>query len=390
MHPPAASSRRSSRSCGPARASGSPTAAARPTASRDRHDRVLVPPGEESYTLRRVWLDPEEEQRLLLRLLQRGALAAVPPRPYPARCFGPRTGSTTRRSTSSSPRPCADGGRTRTTRSSWCRTTTSRSLPRMIRQRCRAPPSSPSGTSPGRTPSASASARGARNCSTGCSGRASWVPHAAHCNNFLESVDRVPRGPHRPRAATWSCSAARVPWFAPTRSRRVAEPLAGHGTAGGRVPRERVRPSSGSQPTPCSGVGVDRLDYTKGIEERLLAVERLLERGPELRGRFTFAAAGGPEPHRHRALPASQRERRAHRRARSTQRFAAGAYRPIVLLRAPPRAARRVPLLPRRRPLLRQQPPRRHEPRGQGVRRGPRRRARRSGAQPASPARPGS
>ena len=42
------------------------------------------------------------------------------------------------------------------------------------------------------------------------------------------------------------------------------------------------------------GVGVDRLDYTKGIEERLLAVELLLERYPEFRGRFSFAQLAAP------------------------------------------------------------------------------------------------
>ena len=42
------------------------------------------------------------------------------------------------------------------------------------------------------------------------------------------------------------------------------------------------------------GVGVDRIDYTKGIEERLLAVERLLETAPELQGRFVFIQLGAP------------------------------------------------------------------------------------------------
>src|SRR4029078_13528009 len=35
-------------------------------------------------------------------------------------------------------------------------------------------------------------------------------------------------------------------------------------------------------------VGVDRFDYTKGILERLHAVERMLEKYPEWRTRFTF------------------------------------------------------------------------------------------------------
>jgi trehalose 6-phosphate synthase len=41
-------------------------------------------------------------------------------------------------------------------------------------------------------------------------------------------------------------------------------------------------------------VGVDRVDYTKGIPERLLAVERLLERNPEWVGRFHFLQIGAP------------------------------------------------------------------------------------------------
>jgi trehalose 6-phosphate synthase len=42
------------------------------------------------------------------------------------------------------------------------------------------------------------------------------------------------------------------------------------------------------------GVGVDRLDYTKGIPERMAAIGRLLERRPELRDRFVFVQIGVP------------------------------------------------------------------------------------------------
>jgi trehalose 6-phosphate synthase len=41
-------------------------------------------------------------------------------------------------------------------------------------------------------------------------------------------------------------------------------------------------------------LGVDRLDYTKGIAERLLAVELLLERNPELRTSLTFLQIAVP------------------------------------------------------------------------------------------------
>jgi trehalose 6-phosphate synthase len=42
------------------------------------------------------------------------------------------------------------------------------------------------------------------------------------------------------------------------------------------------------------GVGVDRLDYTKGIPERLAALDAVLTRRPDLRGRLTFVQIGVP------------------------------------------------------------------------------------------------
>ncbi len=41
-------------------------------------------------------------------------------------------------------------------------------------------------------------------------------------------------------------------------------------------------------------VGVDRVDYTKGLPERFRAVERFLEKYPQYRGRFTHVALGAP------------------------------------------------------------------------------------------------
>ncbi|HSF68930.1 MAG TPA: trehalose-6-phosphate synthase [Nitrospira sp.] len=42
------------------------------------------------------------------------------------------------------------------------------------------------------------------------------------------------------------------------------------------------------------GLGIERLDYTKGILERFLAVERLLELEPQWIGRFTFVQIAAP------------------------------------------------------------------------------------------------
>jgi trehalose-6-phosphate synthase len=42
------------------------------------------------------------------------------------------------------------------------------------------------------------------------------------------------------------------------------------------------------------GVGVDRVDYTKGIQERFLAIERMLEKRPTYQGKFVFVQIGAP------------------------------------------------------------------------------------------------
>ena len=78
------------------------------------------------------------------------------------------------------------------------------------------------------------------------------------------------------------------------------------------------------------GVGVDRLDYTKGIEEKLLAIERLLEWRPDLRHRFVFVQIAQPS---RESLPAYRqtRDKIFSTAARINQRFGGGAP-PIVLL----------------------------------------------------------
>jgi trehalose 6-phosphate synthase len=78
---------------------------------------------------------------------------------------------------------------------------------------------------------------------------------------------------------------------------------------------------------------VDRLDYTKGIEDRLLAVERMLERFPRLCGRFTFAQIAAPS----RTLIGEYRQlndRVEALAARINDRFGSDAWRPVVLLRS--------------------------------------------------------
>src|SRR5260370_12834715 len=44
------------------------------------------------------------------------------------------------------------------------------------------------------------------------------------------------------------------------------------------------------------GIGIDRLDYTKGIPERLRALDLFLEQHPEYRQRLIFVQIGVPMP----------------------------------------------------------------------------------------------
>jgi trehalose 6-phosphate synthase len=79
------------------------------------------------------------------------------------------------------------------------------------------------------------------------------------------------------------------------------------------------------------GVGVDRLDHTKGIEEKFLAIERLLECYPELRGRFVFAQLAAPSREPLRAY-CELRGRLREIRDRVNGRFGSHGVNPIVLL----------------------------------------------------------
>jgi len=55
-------------------------------------------------------------------------------------------------------------------------------------------------------------------------------------------------------------------------------------------------------------VGIDRLDYTKGIGRRLLAIERLLEREPQLRGKVRFIQVAVPSRDKVEAYARFRRE----------------------------------------------------------------------------------
>lgn len=79
------------------------------------------------------------------------------------------------------------------------------------------------------------------------------------------------------------------------------------------------------------GVGVDRLDYSKGLPEKLHAIERLLEIAPALRGRFSFVQVAEPS----RVSLSAYRQVRAtvtELCARVNARFGTSGWQPVTLV----------------------------------------------------------
>ena len=150
-----------------------------------------------------------------------------------------------------------------------------------------------------------------------------------HCNNFVDTVDRqlearVDREmftvSYRSKLTAVKRYPISVEW--PPSPELVGKPL--------EQCRVDVRRSHDLPPTHAIGVGVDRLDYTKGIEERLRAVERLLEMHPEWIDKFTFIQIAAPT----RSRIAQYQEYDARVRAmaaRINDRFASARHPAVVL-----------------------------------------------------------
>ncbi len=153
----------------------------------------------------------------------------------------------------------------------------------------------------------------------------------AHCNNFLETVE----------AAVES----RVEWerFAVKRHGHMTLvrpfPISVDFREKHTEPQERVSPyvlrasllkKLGIEAN-FLGIGVDRIDYTKGIVERFRGIERFLQKYPEYVGKFTFVQIGAPSrtqiPRYHQFLEEVEAEA-----ARVNSAFQTANWKPIVML----------------------------------------------------------
>jgi trehalose 6-phosphate synthase len=154
----------------------------------------------------------------------------------------------------------------------------------------------------------------------------------AHCNNFLDTVDRTLE--------------SRIEWerFAVNRARHLTlvrpfpisvatdptEPLAPPGELP-HIERASLLAGLGVRAS-FMGVGVDRIDYTKGIPERFRGIEALLENCPVYRGQLTFVQIASPSrtgiARYHDLIHEVESEAE-----RINRRFQTNEWRPIVLLR---------------------------------------------------------
>jgi trehalose-6-phosphate synthase len=151
----------------------------------------------------------------------------------------------------------------------------------------------------------------------------------SHCNNFLQTVDRalesriewehfaVNRRDHRTAVKPFPISV----------EFRDETPAAEESAY---IDRVSLLKELGVEAA-LVGVGVDRVDYTKGILERFAAIERLLEKYAGYIGKFTFLQIGAPSrthiKRYHDLLAEVEGEAE-----RINWRFQSGKWKPIVFL----------------------------------------------------------
>src|SRR5207237_10670565 len=150
-----------------------------------------------------------------------------------------------------------------------------------------------------------------------------------HCNNFLDTVDRFLEA--RVDRETFTISYGGEP----TEVRRYPISIEWPPAALSLQPsveecRRRVRERLGLPQDVKLGVGVDRLDYTKGIIERFNALERLLEVEPRWIGQFSFLQVAAPSRASIEEYQNLDKRVRSEA-ARINQRFGKNGYQPIIL-----------------------------------------------------------
>jgi alpha,alpha-trehalose-phosphate synthase [UDP-forming] len=294
----------------------------------DQNDRIRVPPDHSQYTLRRVWLTPEEEQGFYLGFANEGL--------WPL-CHIAHTRPTFR---------ADDWEQYRTVNRRFADAFLQEAagepnplvlvqdyhfalVPRMIKE---ARPDARVAIFwhiPWPNPEAFAICPWQRELLDGLLGADLIGFHVqSHCNNFLDTIDRTLES--RIDRATFAVNrGGRFTFVRPF-------PISVGFTNGFTAPdssyseREALFHGLGVEAS-MLGIGVDRIDYTKGIPERFRGIEKFCEKYPAYRRQFTFVQIGAPSRthiQRYHDLM-NEVESEADR---INTRFQTGDWKPIVFL----------------------------------------------------------
>lgn len=150
-----------------------------------------------------------------------------------------------------------------------------------------------------------------------------------HCNNFIDTVDRFMESRIDRDVSTISYGGQ----LTAVKSYPISIEFPGKWLEQQKSVRDcrtRIRQQNDLPKDRLIGIGVDRLDYTKGILERFYAVERLLELNPKWIGKFTFIQIAAPSRSRieqYRNFEFEVRELAE----RINERFGKPGYQPILL-----------------------------------------------------------
>jgi trehalose 6-phosphate synthase len=159
-----------------------------------------------------------------------------------------------------------------------------------------------------------------------------------HCNNFLATVDRVLES----RTDREHMTVRRRGHLSAVRPYPVSVVLDGTRRDGTGSNGDGLKDKSASfararlleefdVSCECVALGVDRLDYTKGIVERLMAIDRLLEEHPWHRERLTMVQIAAPSRTRIPSYAALRRQVE-ETAERINQRYQTAHWRPVVLI----------------------------------------------------------
>jgi trehalose 6-phosphate synthase len=151
-----------------------------------------------------------------------------------------------------------------------------------------------------------------------------------HCNNFLEATDRFMESRiDRERASVTASGMETLIRAYPISIEWPPAALASQAAV--EQCRQAVRERFSLPPDAVLLVGIERFDYTKGILDRLRAVDDLLTREPSWKGRLVFIQAAAPTRNRLEKYSELQEEG-LRLAAEINERHGSGDYRPVELV----------------------------------------------------------